>query len=116
MHAGDTDLPDDGVRQALARLGTDSASAGEVPAAVTARIGAALRAAPPPAHSATARLRPLRVVALVAGIGALLGAVALALAALHDAPGPRFPAGPTADRITVSSNPAYTPNSMVTRP
>lgn len=38
----------DTVRRELARLRTDDASAPEVPADVTARIGAALRAAEPP--------------------------------------------------------------------
>ncbi len=41
----------------LLDLGTDAASAPDVPAAVTARIGAALRAAPPPpAHAASTAL------------------------------------------------------------
>ena len=38
----------DAVRRDLARLASDERSAPEVPAAVTARVGAALRAAPPP--------------------------------------------------------------------
>ena len=38
----------DAVRSGLAHLGSDERSAPEVPAAITARVGAALRAAPPP--------------------------------------------------------------------
>ena len=38
----------DRVRRHLSALGVDSASAPDVPADVTARIGAALRSAPPP--------------------------------------------------------------------
>lgn len=38
----------DGLRRRLAVLGTDSASAGDVPVDVTARIRAALRRLPPP--------------------------------------------------------------------
>ena len=38
----------DGLRRRLAVLGIDSASAGDVPADVTARISAALRRLPPP--------------------------------------------------------------------
>jgi hypothetical protein len=119
MPASDTELPDDRVRHALAQLGADTASAPDVPAAVTARIGAALRAAPPPAHSTVAgrsRLGLLRVIALVIGVGAVIAAVAFIVAATHDASAPRFPTGPTADRITVSRAPTDTPKAVVTPP
>ncbi|RDH75609.1 hypothetical protein DVS77_25625 [Mycolicibacterium moriokaense] len=120
MRDGETGLPEEDVRRALAHLGADADSAPGVPASVTARIGAALRSAPPPAHSATAglpRLGPLRVVALVIGIGAVAAAVAVAIAVLlHSHSAPRFPPGPTAERITVSSPPAATPGTATTRP
>jgi hypothetical protein len=48
MREDEAGLPEERVRRALGRLGTDSDSAPEVPAAVIARIGAALRSAPPP--------------------------------------------------------------------
>ena len=104
------------VRRALGQLGSDSASAPDVPEAVTSRIGAALRAASqPPAHGAPP-VRPLSV-ALVVGIGAALAAAVLGIAALvHTAPAPRFPTGPTAEKMTVSRAPADTPKPVVTRP
>jgi hypothetical protein len=112
------------VRRALAQLGTDAASAPDVPPAVTARIGAALRAAPQPAaHAITTdlpRLSRLRVIALVFGIGAAVAAVVVGVAMLlHSAPSrPAFPAGPTAERITVSAPhlSGDTPKGVVTRP
>jgi hypothetical protein len=90
------------VRYDLADLGNDDASAPEVPAAVTARIGAALRAAPDtPAHSARQTTR-WQLVALVTGVGAtLVGAVVGALM-LARPPEPTWSSGPTAERITVS--------------
>ena len=65
----------DRVRRDLADLGTDDASAPDVPAEVTARVGTALQAAPPhrpprePAHSVRHTPR-WQVVGLVAGVGA----------------------------------------------
>jgi hypothetical protein len=120
MRHGETGLPEEEVRRALARLGADPDSAPEVPAAVRARIGAALRAAPPPpAHSATAGLPRLslpRVIALVLGIAALAVAAAIGVAVLLDShPAPSFPAGPTAEKMTVPRSPTGTANP-VTRP
>ena len=87
----------------LAHLGTDAASAPDVPAAVTARIGAALRAAPPrpptppqalprlsrlqhhrACSSASARRRPRSRSA--------------SRSCCTAAPTPPFPSGPTAER------------------
>jgi hypothetical protein len=123
MASGEDGLPEKRVRRALAHLGTDSASAPDVPAAVTARIGAALRAAPPPAHAVTGARSPLtrlRVLALIIGIGAAAAALAVGVATLqHDGPPARkFPSGPTAERITVpiSTVPGDTPKRVVTRP
>jgi hypothetical protein len=118
------DSGEERVRQALAHLGSDAASAPEVPAGVTARIGAALRAAPQPAaHAVTSglpRLGRLRVVALVVGVGAAAAVLVLGVVTLlHNAPStPAFPSGPTAERITVSAHktPADTPKGVVTRP
>ncbi len=120
MRGGDSGLPEDRVRRALSRLGTDSASAPDVPATVTARISAALRAAPPPpAHTASTALplSRLRVLTLLIGICAAVTAVAVGIAILlHSAPATRFPSGPTAEKITVSRAPADTPNPVVTPP
>ena len=92
----------DRVRRDLAGLGADAASAPEVPAAVTARVAAALRSQrPPPTHSAR-RTPRWQLYALLAGVGAaLIGAVVGALTLVR-APEPEFSAGPTAERITVS--------------
>jgi hypothetical protein len=102
------------VRRALGELGSDHASAPEVPPAVTDRVRAALRAAPPPpAHAASAGR--VRWVVLAVGIGAVVAAAAIALAVLtRPAPAPRFPSGPTADTMTVP--PADTPVPNVTGP
>ena len=121
MRGGESELPEDRVKRALAQLGTDSTSAPDVPATVTARIGAALRAAPlPPAHAtnpARPRLSRLRIITLSVGIGAAVAAVAVGIAILLDStPATRFPSGPTAETITVSRTPADTPNPVVTRP
>ena len=110
------------MRRALTHLGTDSESAPDVPHAVTARIAAALRTAPPPpAHAAAGlpRLSSLRILALAIGIGAVTAAVAVGVAMLlHSAPAAHFPSGPTADKITVSLSkaPDDTPKAVVTRP
>ncbi len=116
MRGDEAEPPEERVRRALGRLGADADSAPEVPTAVTARIGAALRSAPtPPAHS-TATGRP-RFIALVVGVGAVVAAAAVGIAILlHTSPAPRFPSGPTAEKMTVSHAPADTPNPVVTRP
>ncbi|HYZ66830.1 MAG TPA: hypothetical protein VE666_03320 [Mycobacterium sp.] len=91
----------DRVRRELADLGADEATASDVPAAVTARVGAALRDAGAPAHSARHTPR-WQVFALVAGVGAAaVGAVIGALSLMRP-PTPTWPTGPTAERITVS--------------
>ena len=122
MNSGEAELPDQRVRHALAHLGTDACSAPDVPAAVTARIGTVLRAAPrPPAHAITAglpRLGRLQLVALILGAGATAAAIIMGITTLlHSAP-PTVPAGPTAERMTVSvpRSPGDTPKAVVTRP
>jgi hypothetical protein len=74
----------------------------------------------PPAHSVNAGLarmsRP-RIIALAIGIGAALAAVAAATAILLNTDSsPRFPSGPTAEKITVSRTPADPPEAVVTPP
>ena len=93
----------DRVRRDLAELGTDAASAPDVPPAVTARVGAALRAASPPAHAARRPLPRLQRVGLIIGIGAAVaGIVGGGLMLMRDPGGPTWSAGPTARSITVS--------------
>lgn len=117
-HAGP---PDEQVRQALRHLGTDAASARDVPDGLAARIGAALRAAPP-AHAArsTPRAGRLRIIGMIIGIGAATASIIVGTAMLvHNNPStPTFPVGPTAERITVSvsSLTPDTPKAVVTPP
>lgn len=104
----------DRVRREVADLGADG-DAADVPASVTARIGAALRTAPTrghrvvaparrgsAAHSDRRSLPRLRLAAAVAGGCAVLAAIAIGVAMLTDSPPPTPSAGPTADHITVS--------------
>ncbi|MBV5246253.1 MULTISPECIES: hypothetical protein [Mycolicibacterium] len=90
------------VRRELAYLGSDTASAPEVPPAVTARITAALR----DASGAHAVDRPVlsgsQRAGLVLGAAAVVAAVVLAVLTLGGDPEPQFPAGPTASQITVA--------------
>ena len=121
---GHADLPEQRVQRRLAQLGADTASAPAVPGGVTARVVAALRVAPsPPAHAITRprrRLSRLQIIGLVIGGGAATAVIAIgAMALRHDAaPTRTYPAGPTAERITVSapSAPGDTPKAVVTRP
>jgi hypothetical protein len=106
----------DRVRRDLGDLGADDASAPDAPAELTARIGAALQAAPPPQppghpkHSVRHTPR-WQLVALVAGAGAaLLGIVGGAAMLLRD-PAPMLASGPTAKSITVSRSASTLPLS-----
>lgn len=99
------------VRRDLAELGADEASAPDVPAEVTARVGAALQAEPPhrvdgsrlpPTHAVRGSVPRLQVIALVAGIGAALAGVVVGAFMLTRDPAPTYSAGPTAKTITVS--------------
>ncbi len=93
----------DRVRRDLAELGTDAASAPEVPPAVTARVGAALRAASQPAHAVRSPLPRLQRAALIIGIGAAVAGIVGGGLVLTRDPAPQtWPAGPTARSITVS--------------
>lgn len=120
MDSGEAGLPEERVRRALRHLGTDAASARDVPAGVTARIGAALRSAPP-AHAArpTPRVGRLRIIGMIIGIGATTASIICTAMLVHSSPPtPAFPAGPTAERMTVSvsSLTPDTPKAVVTPP
>jgi hypothetical protein len=92
----------DDVRRDLADLGTDEASAPDVPAAVTARIGAALRdARTAPGHSVRHTPR-WQVIALGAGVGAVVVAAVIGSLMLMRDPAPTWSEGPTAKSITAS--------------
>jgi hypothetical protein len=99
------------VRRDLAELGTDEASAPEVPPAVTARVIAALRAQRGPAHSIRRGLPRLQVIALVIGLGAAVAGVVLGGLMLVRDPVPTRSTGPTAESITVSRPPRVIPLS-----
>jgi hypothetical protein len=101
----------DRVRRALADLGSDEDSAPDVPVAVTARIGAALRAAPAHSVRRSAPLRRLQIFGLAAGLGAAVVAVILGGLMLVRDPAPTRSAGPTAESITVSRPPRDIPLS-----
>jgi hypothetical protein len=104
----------DRVRSELTHLGTDAASAPAVPAAVTARVGAALQAQPPhgragrPAHSIRHTPR-WQLVALIAGVGAAVVGVALGGLMLTRDPPPTWSTQPTAKSITVPRPPTELP-------
>jgi hypothetical protein len=95
----------DRVRSDLADLGSDETSAPDVPAEVTARVGAALQAEPPhrsgPAHSIRHTPR-WQLTVLVAGVGAALVGVVLGGLMLARDPAPRWSMDPTARSITLS--------------
>jgi hypothetical protein len=100
----------DRVRRALVELGSDEASAPDVPPAVTARVAAALRAAAP--HHAVRRPVPRQqVFALVIGLGAaVLGGVVGGTMLIRGTE-PAASVGPTAESITVSGPPRDIPLS-----
>jgi hypothetical protein len=106
------------VRRDLAALGADPTSAPDVPPQVTARISAALSSAgetppqPGAAHSARPHIRPSRLAATVAGVGAVLAAIGVGTAALINAPEPAPSTPVTAEHITVSTPPMTIPLSQ----
>ncbi|UXA07254.1 hypothetical protein KXD96_03615 [Mycobacterium sp. SMC-2] len=100
------------VRCDVAALETDPAP--DVPPEVTARVSAALDSADadqPVEHSARPRIRPARLVAGVAGVGAALAAIGVGAAALINAPEPAPSTPVTAEHITVSTPPMVIPLS-----
>ena len=123
----------DRVRRDLAELGTDEASAADVPAAVTARVGAALQAVPlsgrcpqpcrdtalratrrAAAHAVRGSLprsRRLQRLGALAGLFAAVVAVGLGAVMLIRPQLSATSAGPTAEHITVSPPPRDIPLS-----
>jgi len=106
------------VRRDVAAMGADPASAPDVPPQVTARISAALRSAGDTqapggaSHSARPRIRPAKVAAMAAGVGAVLAAIGVGTAALINAPEPAPSTPATAEHITVSTPPMTIPLSQ----
>jgi hypothetical protein len=92
----------DRVRRDLAELGTDESSAPDVPAEVTARVGAALRAEHTGPTHAVRHAPRWQLTGLVVGVGAAVVGVVIGVLMLIGDPTPRFSAGPTAKSITVS--------------
>lgn len=96
--------PDAELRRVLNRLGDDADSAPEVPADVTARIGAALRQASHVGGHVVIRpkLAGWQRAGLVAGVLALAAGLVGGVVMLGRTAEPAFPAGPTASLITVA--------------
>ncbi len=101
------------VRRDVAAVGIDPESAPDPPPQVTQRISAALRSADPgAAHSVRPRGRPARIIAVVAGLGAVAAAIGVGTAALVNAPEPAPSSTPTdIEHITVSTPPMEVPLS-----
>lgn len=117
-HAASTLRALNKVRRDVAALGADAASAPDVPPEVAAQIAAAMPSTNPPdkrdrvAHSARPRTKPAKVVAGVAGVGAVLAAVGVGTAALINAPDPAPSSPTTVEHITVSTPPMTIPLSQ----
>jgi hypothetical protein len=101
------------VRRDLAELGSDAASAPDVPPDVTARVVAALRAESGPSTAAHTvrrpRLRRPQLFGLVVGLGAVLAGAVVGASLLARDPAPTYPVGPTAEQITVARPAATIP-------
>jgi hypothetical protein len=96
----DADPAIERVRGDLARLGTDSASAPEVPPEVTERVVAALRAERPSHTVSRPRLRGPQLIGLAVGTVAVLAAAVVGALMLARGPESRYPRGPSAEQIT----------------
>ena len=122
MQGGPSESAEARVERALAEFGADAASAPPAPAAVIARIGAALRAESHQAAHAVGtphRIGRVQVVAIVVGLIAVAAAIAIGVLALsRTGTTPRFPNGPTAEQITrsVQGGIGDTPKPKVTHP
>jgi hypothetical protein len=102
------------VRRDVAAVAADPESAPEPPSDVTDRISAALRSADAPnvaTHAARPHIRPARIAAGAAGVGALLAAIGFGTASLLNEPAPAPSAPTTAMHITVSTPPPAIPLS-----
>ncbi|WP_199178297.1 hypothetical protein [Mycobacterium hubeiense] len=110
------------VRRELARLGTDDASAPAIPPAVSARVLAALRAAPPAHAERGPRLRRLQLAGAVLGLCAVAAGIGVGVAMLtrDSSSGASGPAAElTAERITVTPTVPLPPTqiaALLTRP
>jgi hypothetical protein len=106
------------VRRDVAAAGADPASGPEPPPELTARISAVLRSADPPsggsggAHLARPHIRAASVIAGVAGLCAVIAAIAVGTVALVNAPAPTPSTPATAEHITVSAPPMVIPLSQ----
>jgi hypothetical protein len=108
------------VRRDVAALGADPDTAPAAPQEVTARISAALRSADTPpggsrgsgSHFARPHIRPAKVVAGIAGMCAVVAAIAVGTAALINAPATTPSSPATAEHITVSTPPPVIPLSQ----
>jgi hypothetical protein len=108
------------VRRDVAALGADPDAAPDAPREVTARISAALRSADTlpggsrgsGSHFARPHIRPAKICAGIAGMCAVVAAIAVGTAALIDAPAPTPSTPATAEHITVSTPPMVIPLSQ----
>jgi hypothetical protein len=107
------------VRRDVAGVGADPTAGPDPPPEVIARISAVLRSADPPsggsgggAHLARPHIRAASVIAGVAGILAVVAAIAVGTFALVKAPAPTPSAPATAEHITVSAAPMVIPLSQ----
>jgi hypothetical protein len=108
------------VRRDVAALGADPDAAPDAPQEVIARISAALRSADAPpggsrgsgSHLARPHIRPAKVFAGIAGVCAVVAAIAVGTAALINAPAPTPSTPATAEHITVSTPPPVIPLSQ----
>ncbi len=102
------------VRRDLASAGADPMSAPDAAPDVADRVSAALSSAGSSgaAHAARPPIRPARVIAGVAGLGAVIAAVGIGTAALLNAPAPAPSTLTTAEHITVSTPAPVVPLSQ----
>jgi len=107
------------VRRDVAAAGADPSTAPDAPPRVLARISAALTSADPPssgsrggAHLARPGIRPARMLAGVAGLCAVVAAIAVGTVALVNEPEPAPSTPATAEHITVSTPPMVIPLSQ----
>jgi hypothetical protein len=106
------------VRRDVAAIGADPATAPDPPPEVMGRISAVLRSTDPPsggssggAHLARPHIRAVTVIAGVAGLCALIAAIAVGTVALVNSPAPAPSTPTTAEHITVSASPMVIPLS-----
>jgi hypothetical protein len=103
----------DRVRRDLAELGTDAASAPDVPDDVAERVAGALQAASKavPTHAARHPVDRIRTIVAVIGAAAALAAVAVGTLMLVRTPAPQSTPSPTIESMTVPQSPGTLPLS-----